>query len=100
MHGIMLAQDLELAPVERQFFYMPLEHSERAADQDLCVDAFQSALADAPEGFKPHIQDALGYAVKHKDVIDKFGRFPHRNKVLGRTSSAQEAEWLKEHGGF
>ena len=100
MHGIMLAQDLELAPVERQFFYMPLEHSERAADQDLCVDAFQSALADAPEGFKPHIQDALGYAVKHKDVIDKFGRFPHRNKVLGRTSSEAEIDWLKEHGGF
>ena len=99
-HGIMLAQDMELAPVERQFFYMPLEHSERLSDQTLCVEAFQSALADADDGFKPHIADALEFAERHKAVIEKFGRFPHRNKVLGRTSSAQEAEWLKEHGGF
>ena len=100
MHGILLAQDLELTPVERQFFYMPLEHSERLSNQALCVDAFQSALADAPVEFKPHVQDALDYALKHKDVIEKFGRFPHRNKVLGRTSSEAEIDWLKEHGGF
>ena len=100
MHGILLAQDLELTPVERQFFYMPLEHSERLSNQELCVEAFQSALADAPEGFKPHVQDALDYALKHKEVIEKFGRFPHRNKVLGRTSSEAEIDWLKEHGGF
>ena len=100
MHGILLAQDIELAPVERQFFYMPLEHSERLSNQELCVDAFQSALADAPDGFKPHVQDALDYALKHKTVIEKFGRFPHRNTILGRTSSAEELVWLKEHGGF
>lgn len=99
-HGIMLAQDLELAPVERQFFYMPLEHSERLADQTLCVEAFQSALADAPEDFKPHVQDALDYALKHKEVIERFGRFPHRNKALTRPSSALEDAWLKAHGGF
>ena len=99
-HGIMLAQDLELAPVERQFFYMPLEHSERLSDQTLCVEAFQSALADAPEDFKPHLQDALDYAEKHKTVIEKFGRFPHRNSILGRTNSAEESVWLNLNGGF
>ncbi len=99
-HGIMLAQDLELAPIERQFFYMPLEHSERLHHQALCVEAFQGALADAPDAFKPIMQDALTYAEKHKTVIEKFGRFPHRNTILGRTSSAAELVWLNLNGGF
>lgn len=100
MHGILLAQDLELAPIERQFFYMPLEHSERLPDQTLCVQAFQSALADAPDRFKPVVQDALMYAEKHKIVIESFGRFPHRNIILGRTSSPAELVWLNVNGGF
>ena len=99
-HGIMLAQDASLAPVEKQFFYMPLEHSERLADQDLCVQAFQTALADADECFKPHLQDALDYAHKHRTVIARFGRFPHRNKILGRTNSFEETTYLRTHGGF
>jgi len=100
MHGIMLAQDLELTPIERQFFYMPLEHSERLSDQELSVDAFKSALAEAEDGFKPCLTSAHAYAEKHKDVIAEFGRFPHRNTILGRTSSAEEHRWLRQHGGF
>ena len=99
-HGLLLAQDMELSPVERWFFYMPLEHSERLCDQALCVDAFKSALTDAPEGFKPALQDALDYAYKHKAVIEKFGRFPHRNQILGRTSSLEEMTHLRVEGGF
>ena len=100
MHGIMLAEDIGLAPVEKQFFYMPLEHSEHLADQDLCLQAFTSALAEASDSFKPHMQDALDYAAKHQDAIKQFGRFPHRNAVLGRTSSEAEVAWLKTNGGF
>lgn len=99
-HGIMLAQDESLAPVEKQFFYMPLEHSERLTDQDLCVQAFQTALTETEEPFKPHLQDALDYALKHKAVIAQFGRFPHRNKILGRTNTFEETTHLRTHGGF
>lgn len=99
-HGVLLAQDMELAPIERQFFYMPLEHSERLSDQTLSVDAFTSALADAPDAFKPAMQNALDYAQTHKDVIEQFGRFPHRNKILGRTSSLEEMTHLRVKGGF
>lgn len=97
-HGILLAEDMGLKPIERQFFYMPLEHSERAGDQDLCIKAFNGALTSAPDAFKPTVQDALNYAVRHQDIITRFGRFPHRNELLGRTSSAKECAFLTEPG--
>ncbi|MEM9668402.1 MAG: DUF924 family protein [Pseudomonadota bacterium] len=99
-HGILLAVDMEMAEVERQFFYLPLEHSESAADQALCVKAFTGAVRSAREPFKAHMQDALDWAVKHKEVIDRFGRFPHRNTILGRVSSPEEDAWIRENGGF
>lgn len=100
MHGILLAEDLELKPIERQFFYMPLEHSERLSDQELCVQAMSDARDAASEPFKPALQSALDYAEAHKKVIDQFGRFPHRNKILGRTNSPEERDWLAKGGGF
>lgn len=100
MHGVLLAQDLALGPVERQFFYMPLLHSERLEDQILCIQAFQSAQADAPAAFKPHLEGALHHAERHRVVIEKFGRFPHRNIILGRTSTPDELVWLNLNGGF
>jgi uncharacterized protein (DUF924 family) len=100
-HGILLAEDMGLRPIERQFFYMPLEHSERLTDQDLSLKAFGAALTSAPDAFKPIMQDALDYAQKHKEVIEKFGRFPHRNIILGRTNTEEEAAYLAEAGsGF
>lgn len=99
-HGVMLAEDMALTTVERQFFYMPLEHSERLSDQKLSVEAFTSALADAPDAFKPLAQSALDYAEQHKAVITEFGRFPHRNNILGRTSSLEEMTHLRVAGGF
>jgi len=100
-HGVLLAEDMGLKPVERQFFYLPLEHSERLSDQDLSVKAFGGALTSAPEPFKPLMQDALDYAEQHRDVIARFGRFPHRNKILGRTSTTEERAYLAEPGsGF
>lgn len=101
MHGILLAEDMELKPIERQFFYMPLEHSERLSNQTLCIRAMTDAMTAAPPPFKPILKDALGFAEKHRDVIAKFGRFPHRNAILGRTNTAAEEDYLAEPGsGF
>lgn len=77
--------DAALGKEERLFLYLPLEHSEDAADQARSV-ALYEALGDA---------QALDYARKHKQVIDRFGRFPHRNRVLGRSTTPEEAEFLK-----
>jgi uncharacterized protein (DUF924 family) len=72
----------------RQFFVMPLMHSEDIADQDLCV----RLANDLPT-------DTLRYAVQHRDIIERFGRFPHRNAVLARTTTVEEQRFLDE-GGF
>lgn len=72
--------DEELEPQERGFLYMPFQHSENLADQDRSVLLF-TALGDAKQ---------LGYASKHHDVIARFGRFPHRNAILGRAPRPDE----------
>ena len=73
----------------RSFFYLPFMHSESLVDQDLCVSIFQNipGASSAP------------WAEHHREIIRRFGRFPHRNAVLGRTSTLEEREWL-EAGGF
>ena len=75
---------------ERTFFYLPLEHSENLADQVECVRLTREAS----------YEDYLDYAIAHHDIIARFGRFPHRNAILGRASSEEEAEFLKTHKGF
>ena len=82
-------QDLEIEPLLRPFVYLPFEHSEDMADQDESLRLF-TALGDP---------DTLRYAELHRDIIQRFGRFPHRNACLGRTTTAQEQEFLDE-GGF
>lgn len=98
--GIALKQDKTLSEVERIFFYLPLEHSETPEDQERSVSVFTDLLADSREGFRSLIESTLQYAKDHKKVIDDFGRFPHRNKALGRDSTDEEKEWLAEGGGF
>jgi uncharacterized protein (DUF924 family) len=73
---------------ERLFLYLPFEHSEQLADQERSVALFR-ALGDA---------NYLDYAIRHRDVIARFGRFPHRNAVLGRPSTAAERAFLEEPG--
>jgi len=88
--------DRKLLPVERVFVYLPFEHSESLADQDRSIALF-SALA----GEYPETASYLDYAHRHRDVIVRFGRFPHRNAALGRTSSAAETDYLAQPGsGF
>src|SRR5258708_10042845 len=79
-------------PVERLFLYLPFEHSEALADQKR-VCQLMAPLAEFPE-----TDDALRYAIAHRDVIRRFGRFPHRNSILGRASSPEEIEFLRQPG--
>jgi uncharacterized protein (DUF924 family) len=73
-------------PVEmRTFFYMPFQHSEDVADQDFCCSLFASMGND----------DYVKYAVEHRDIVAQYGRFPHRNEVLGRASTPAELDYLK-----
>lgn len=82
--------DQLLGPVERMFVYLPFEHSEDLADQD-----------DAVRLYTPLGEDIVRYAEKHRDVIRRFGRFPHRNAALGRMSTPEEQLYLAEPGsGF
>ena len=74
----------------RGFFYLPFEHSEVMADQHRSVELF-AALDN---------HTMYDYAIKHREVIEKFGRFPHRNAALGRTSTPDELAWLEAGGGF
>ncbi|NET11176.1 MAG: DUF924 domain-containing protein [Merismopedia sp. SIO2A8] len=85
--------DQELLPVQRLFLYLPLEHSERRDHQQQAVALFQ-ALADEHQ----ELSDVHAYALKHQAVIERFGRFPHRNDILGRTNTPEEIEFLKQPG--
>ena len=98
--GIALGQDRELTEAERIFFYLPLEHSEAPEDQAASVAKFAELVATSREGFRGLTESTLNYAEAHKDVIDRFGRFPHRNAALGRATTDDEADWLAEGGGF
>lgn len=89
-------QDEDLPPTQRWFVYMPFEHAESLAMQDESVRLFSSLLGAAPE-----LTQALDYAHRHREVIVRFGRFPHRNAILGRESTADELEFLRQPGsGF
>ena len=85
--------DMLLTPVKRKFLYMPFMHSENLDEQNRCVALFAQMQEDEPLSYD--------YALRHQEVIEKFGRFPHRNEVLGRESSEEESEYLKLPGaGF
>lgn len=90
-HALEQGFDSEMKPVHRLFLYLPLEHSESLSDQDISVELFRQ-LGNA---------EWLEYAVKHRDLIARFDRFPHRNAILGRASTPEEEAFLKENGrGF
>ncbi|MBS0271270.1 MAG: DUF924 domain-containing protein [Proteobacteria bacterium] len=86
-NGLIKKFDQSLMPVERSFFYLPFEHSENLGDQEKSVMLYQT-LGD---------KEYLEYAKEHHDVIARFGRFPHRNAILGRTSSQDEINYLAVH---
>ena len=86
-------QDEALLPVQRVFVYLPFEHAEGLLMQEEALRLFTRLVAGAPE-----LQNMLDYAQRHHDVVQRFGRFPHRNAILGRQSTAEEIEFLKQPG--
>jgi uncharacterized protein (DUF924 family) len=90
---VALGQDLSLSPVQRGFVYLPFEHSENLAAQDESIRLFTALAADAPDQ-----EGLLDYARRHHVIIERFGRFPHRNAALGRQSTPEEIEFLKQPG--
>jgi uncharacterized protein (DUF924 family) len=95
--AIATGRHLQLATIHRVFLYMPLEHSEELPLQQQCVQLF-AQLQD--EAGSEHVAGFARYARAHHDVIAQFGRFPHRNEILGRESTPQELAHLAQHGGF
>jgi uncharacterized protein (DUF924 family) len=89
-------QDLAVPPEQRSFVYMPFEHAEDLSAQDEAIRLFTKLEADAPS-----LKGLLEYAQRHHAIVARFGRFPHRNAVLGRPTTSEEAAFLQQPGsGF
>lgn len=97
LEAIKTGRDKQLPAIHRAFLYMPLEHCEAIDMQEECVALFETLARAVPD---EQIVSFSRFAVAHRDVIAQFGRFPHRNAILGRQSSAAELEHLEAHGGF
>ena len=101
LQGLETRIDLQLGKIHRIFFYMPLEHSENLSVQDRSIEMYRELYESAPEDLKVTIKGDLDYAILHREVIEKFGRYPHRNVILNRNSTDEEIEYLKQPGsGF
>jgi uncharacterized protein (DUF924 family) len=92
--------DKQLGYEQRVFLGMPLEHSESIADQDQAVDYMQGLLAEVDENHIHYafLKNSANYALKHRDIVAQFGRFPHRNNVLNRASTEAELVYLQDGG--
>lgn len=87
-----------LHPIEGSFLYLPFEHAEDLTMQDRGVDGLQALAAGAGPGFREILEGFVDYARRHREVIRRFGRFPHRNAVLGRTATPDELAYLRGGG--
>lgn len=100
LSGMQSGADAALDAVERIFFYTPLQHAESLEVQEESVAAYRRLLAEAPEELRGSFAGVLDYAENHRSIIERFGRFPHRNGVLGRASTPAEEAWLHESQRF
>ena len=101
LDGLARGEQASLTEVEQSFLFLPLEHSELLAHQDLCVAQFEALARDARPAFRPLCERSLDYAHQHRDIIQRFGRFPHRNAILGRENTDEEVSYLSKPGaGF
>lgn len=96
--GLEDGTDRKLRLVQRVFFYLPLEHSESLDDQVRCVTLMHGLVHEAPEADKAVFEDFAGHAEAHRNIIERFGRFPHRNSILGRESTDEEIAFLTQPG--
>lgn len=95
--GIALGQDRKLAPAERVFFLMPYQHTESLPAQDRSVALFSElAREPAPDHLRAAVEGFARYAREHRDIVARFGRFPHRNRIMGRTSTPEERSYLED----
>jgi uncharacterized protein (DUF924 family) len=88
-------RDKNLPPIMRWFVFMPFMHSEQLIDQERAVALFAGLRR---EGQDPAYESAYDYALRHREIIERFGRFPHRNAALGRASTAEETAFLRQPG--
>ena len=96
--GIASGFDRKLRAIQRVFFYLPFEHSELLADQDYAVSLFEQLATDANVAHQTIFDNFLNFALRHREVIRRFQRFPHRNKILGRDSTLEELAFLSQPG--
>ena len=94
MMSIKDGMDRELTPQQRVFLYMPLMHSEDRTAHELSIEVFSRLAEEAPA----IAANNVNYAQMHKDIVDRFGRYPHRNSILGRESTPEELEFLTQPG--
>ena len=92
--------DLALGIDQRSFLYMPFQHAESRLDQHTSVGLFTALCDAAPDAARRHVEGFLHYAVDHRDIVLRFGRFPHRNRVLGRPSTAEELVFLETASSY
>ena len=95
LQSLALDQDQALPRVGRVFFYMPLMHAEALALQDECVSRFEAMVKGSPPELSETLQGNLRFAREHRDIIQRFGRFPHRNAAMGRASTPEEITFLE-----
>lgn len=92
------AYDQALRPIEAVFLYMPFEHAEDIDKQRSCVSLVRKLVERAPQGQKEDFENYVSYAVRHHDIIERSGRFPHRNEILGRAMTDEERDYLDSGG--
>ena len=88
----------DLHPIEQSFLFLPLQHSEKIAEQTRAVQLYETLAAQSPNSYLESTKNSLDYAKRHCDIIRRFGRFPHRNAILGRDSTEAEIEFLASGG--
>jgi uncharacterized protein (DUF924 family) len=98
LRGIERGFDVRLAPLRRYFFYMPMMHAEDRAIQRRSVAMFEKLAQEKDTGFDGMLQGAADYARRHCEIVERFGRFPHRNWILERTTTGEEAAFLLTPG--
>lgn len=94
LEGLERGDDVSLPLIQRAFFIMPLQHSERLKDQEKGVDLYEQLVASAQGRLKDVLRSFHASSAAHRDIIARFRRFPHRNKVLGRHSTSEELAYI------
>lgn len=98
LKGLARGEDKELRPIQRVFFYLPLEHAENPEHQHRSVKLFRQLVREVPDDQRPTFAGFFIFALRHCAVIERFSRFPHRNAILARESTPEEIAFLKQPG--